>query len=188
MTEWKTPIRAHIYRRFALEVRMVCAKCGHEDKDGVKFCSECGASVKARKTLREVKKPHSSEWLLGTILVVGALIAIRLVLWAISSSESRVTSVAHTKVAPRSQHVTGAMACVTNIDDVAILAQAYTRRDSDALLGLVGRQKAIPLAAGTAVTVLVADTPFAGIDALYVDSGSYIGERCYGVAAFLAPD
>jgi heptaprenylglyceryl phosphate synthase len=80
------------------------------------------------------------------------------------------------------------MACALSIDDVALLAQAYTHRDSDAVLGLVGRQKAIPLAKGTAVTVLLADSPYGGIDALYVESGSYIGERWYGVAALMAPD
>jgi hypothetical protein len=80
------------------------------------------------------------------------------------------------------------MACAVTIDDAASLAQAYSHGDSDALLGLIGRRKAIPLATGTVVTVLLADSPFGGIDALYVESGSYIGERCYGVAALTAPD
>jgi hypothetical protein len=80
------------------------------------------------------------------------------------------------------------MACAATTDDVASLAQAYSHGDSDALLGLIGRRKAIPLAAGTAVTVLYADDPFTGLDALHVESGSYIGERCYGVAALMAPD
>jgi hypothetical protein len=74
------------------------------------------------------------------------------------------------------------------MDDVVSVAEAYSHRDSDALLGLIGHRKAIPLAAGTTVSVLLADTPFSGIDALYVESGTYIGERCYGVAMFVAPN
>lgn len=80
------------------------------------------------------------------------------------------------------------MACASTIDDAVSVAEAYSHRDSDALLGLIGRRKAIPLAAGTTVSVLLADTPFSGIDALYVESGTYIGERCYGVAMFVAPN
>ena len=79
------------------------------------------------------------------------------------------------------------MACALSIDDVGLLVQAYTQKDADAVLGLVERRKAIALEAGTAVKVLLADSPYGGIDALYVESGAYIGERCYGVAALMAP-
>jgi hypothetical protein len=80
------------------------------------------------------------------------------------------------------------MACAAAIDDAVSVADAYAHGDSDGLLSLIGRRKAMLLATGTRVTVLVVDSPFRGIDGLYIDSGSYIGERCYGVAALLSPD
>jgi hypothetical protein len=166
---------------------MTCSKCGHENIDGAKFCPECGASTTQRPA-PAVTKPRSSEWVSGVVVGVGALVVIRLMSWVIHTSEAPISSQVDTSVAPRSQHVTAAMACAATLDDVVSVAEAYSHGDSDAILGLIGRRKAIPRAAGTAVSVLLADSPFRGIDALYVESGSYIGERCYGVAALLAPN
>jgi hypothetical protein len=122
------------------------------------------------------------------LVALGCLAALLFVSWIIHISEAPVTSPVRVSEAPRNQHVTAAMACALSIDDAGLLVQAYTHKDADAVLGLVERRKAIPLAAGTAVKVLVADSPYGGIDALYVESGAYIGERCYGVAALMAPD
>ena len=36
------------------------------------------------------------------------------------------------------------------MDEVVSVAEAYSHGDSDAILGLIGRRKAIPLATGTA--------------------------------------
>jgi hypothetical protein len=77
------------------------------------------------------------------------------------------------------------MACASTPDEAAPLAEAYLHGDSQAVLGLIARGRAIPLEPGVQVTVLVADTPFQGMNALYVESGFYSGERCYGLANFL---
>jgi hypothetical protein len=165
---------------------MICAQCGHEERDDTKFCSECGSAV-IRELPRVVLKSSSFDSRAAAFVAVGCLVALGLVAWAINVSEAPVASPTHASVALRSQHVTAAMACATTMDDVVSVAEAYSHGDSDAIIGLIGRRKAILLATGTSVSVLLADSPYRGIDALYVESGSYIGERCYGDAALLTP-
>jgi hypothetical protein len=166
---------------------MICAKCGHAEQDNTKFCSECGAAV-IRKPSIVTRQSNSFEWRSAIVAAVGGLAAIALVAWAINVSEAPIEKPTHISVAPRLQHVTEAMACSSSIDDALLLAEAYMHRDSDAVLGLVGRRKAIPLATGTAVTIISANSPYDGMDALYVESGAYIGERCYGMAALVTPN
>ncbi len=169
-----------------LEGKVTCSKCGYECDNKVKSCPECGAAAAAPPPPVVAESP-ASGWSSGT-LAAGGVLAVALVIWAIHTGEASDAGQAPASAAPRTYHVTGAMACASSRDDVDLVAQAYSHRDSDAVVGLVGRQKAIALAAGTSVTVILEDTPYQGIDFLSVDSGSYIGERYYGLAAFLARD
>ena len=146
----------------------------------MKFCPECGASVARR--VQKKKVPGSSGWL-WWILIGAGLFVVIVMLGNVANNRfgSGVTSPTSGRF-----RVTGATACASTLDQAGPLAQAYLNKDSQAVLGLIVRHQAIPLEAGVNVSVLVADTPFRGMHTLYVESGFYAGERCYGLASFLS--
>lgn len=75
--------------------------------------------------------------------------------------------------------------CGRTFQDGLQIGIAYGRSDTMALAGLLARNQAFTLPAGTPVQILTTDN---GIAAIQIDSGFHAGERCYLPAKWLGSD
>ena len=88
---------------------MICSNCQHEERDGTKCCSECDKAV-VRNSPCVARKSSSFDPRAIVFVAVRSLAVLALMGWVINVSEAPIVIHPHKLIAPRSQHVTAAMA------------------------------------------------------------------------------